>query len=248
MEKEPKKKKKHGCLTAIIVVIVLFFIFSLIPSGGSDSKKETETKEILVESSETITDTQTTETVEETKTTETETVKETKATEAETVKETKAAEVSTEAETIASIYSNISNDDYAKMLDEYDAYLSEQMSVITDQGGSALSDKLDSISTDDLQKMVDQLTEAEANLRNRYKEIDKNRTAAPMGTKIMTMFSAAQSAVPQYKLAIQHMIDYKDYGKQKYLDDMKKYFDKADESMKKYNEALTSQKEALQEK
>ena len=166
-----------------------------------------------------------------------------------TDKETSSIESSDEEPAIGDLYDHINNEDYAEMLNKYDAIFMEQMSVFTTQQISALIEQnadTDLVATE-ISRLLGELDSAKTVLSDYFLEFDKNRMTAPMGTKIMTLLSCAQSAVTQYELAISYLNDYLTYSAdQEYMNKFQEYIEKTENSIEAYNEVLTSEKELLE--
>lgn len=162
---------------------------------------------------------------------------------------TPSIEVSDEESAAGDLYDHISNEDYMEMLNKYDAIFTGQMSIFTTQQISTLIEQ--NADTDlvvaEISRVLEELDSAKTVLSDYFLEFDKDRTAAPMGTKIMTLLSHAQSAVTQYELAISYLNDYLTYSAdQEYIDKFQKYTQKTKDSIETYNEVLNSEKELLE--
>ena len=159
---------------------------------------------------------------------------------------TPTAEEQTNIDT-SDLYNHISNVGYAKMLTEYDSVFMNELSILSE-------DKIAKIINDngtmgELQSVIsDTLTRLESSeqiLQLYYDEFDKDRNSAPMGTRIMTLLSDAQSALRQYTIAMQHLQDYTNNPKQEYIDHFQKYMDKTNESLNDYKAVLEEEKTKL---
>ncbi len=145
------------------------------------------------------------------------------------------------------LYDHISNADYAEMLNTYNDIFMNEMSVIRTNQLSSLMEQNVNVSTFmvEINQVLEQLDVSEQNLQDYFNEFDKDRTKAPMGTRIMTMLSDAQSATTRYKIAIQHLKDYILTQEQKCMEDFDVYIQKSKESMESYNNTYKEEKSKL---
>ena len=122
-----------------------------------------------------------------------------------------------------------------------------EMSVIRTNQLSSLMEQNVNVSTFmvEINQVLEQLDVSEQNLQDYFNEFDKDRTKAPMGTRIMTMLSDAQSATTRYKIAIQHLKDYILTQEQKCMEDFDVYIQKSKESMESYNNTYKEEKSKL---
>ena len=135
------------------------------------------------------------------------------------------------------LYDHISNADYAEMLNTYNDIFMNEMSVIRTNQLSSLMEQNVNVSTFmvEINQVLEQLDVSEQNLQDYFNEFDKDRTKAPMGTRITT----------RYKIAIQHLKDYILTQEQKCMEDFDVYIQKSKESMESYNNTYKEEKSKL---
>lgn len=137
----------------------------------------------------------------------------------------------------------LSESEYIEMVEYYNKLFSEQVLVIS--GSKELSDVLKSGDIEkiknDLNEEISKVETSENTLMGYSNEFYKNKTEPPFGTGIMRMLNEAQSAVTQYKIALQNLNDYVNSGDQSDLDSFNKYINKATESMDNYTDVYNSE-------
>lgn len=146
------------------------------------------------------------------------------------------------------LYSHITNKDYREMLEYYSNIFTEQLSIISTQQVSTLLEQNADTQTviNEIDNVLSELSSAEQTLSDYYEEFDNDRTKAPMGTKIMTLLSDAQSAVTQYQMAFGYLNTYLTAIRdQKYIEKFQIFTQKATDSLNDYNDVLNAEKISL---
>lgn len=140
----------------------------------------------------------------------------------------------------AQLYSHITNDDYLEMLENYNEIFMDEMSIISTNQVSSLISQDATISevVTEIDRVLSEIDSASASLQKYYDTFDQNRSEAPMQTRIMTLLSDAQSALTQYKMAMEYLEWYSSSSNQEYLDGFTEYTQKAQESINDYNTVL----------
>ena len=137
----------------------------------------------------------------------------------------------------------LSIEEYTEMLLKYSDIFTEELSVISELDIIKELEQNSDMST--LKKKVtDTLTKAEKaelTLQDYYEEFDKDRTAPPMGTKIMTLLSHARSALRRYVMTLEYAESYLDRREQKYIEKVDKYWEKTTEALGDYDSLLAEE-------
>lgn len=138
------------------------------------------------------------------------------------------------------LYDHINNDDYYDMLTKYNDIFMEAMSIIPSNQVSTLIGNDASISevVTEIDRVLSEIDISASKLQKYYDTFDQNRSEAPMQTKIMTMLSNAQSALAQYKMAMEDLKLYSISPEQEYMDNFTKYIQKSEQSIEDYNTVL----------
>lgn len=143
---------------------------------------------------------------------------------------------------------NISDDEYYNLLVKYGDIFTEKLSILSNNNIASLIEQNSDLEV--LQSEIDNtlsaLAQAEKDLQSYYDDFDKDRTKPPMGTKIMTLLSYAQSALRQYTIGVEHLNDYINYSHdQSDIDHMVKYIDKATTSLNDFKQLLDEEQQKL---
>lgn len=138
------------------------------------------------------------------------------------------------------LYSHITNDDYLEMLENYNEIFMDKMSIVSTNQVSSLISQDATIGevVAEIDRVLSEIDSASASLQEYYDTFDQNRSEAPMQTRIMTLLSDAQSALTQYKMAMEYLKWYSNSPNQEYLDGFTEYTQKAQESINDYNTVL----------
>lgn len=139
--------------------------------------------------------------------------------------------------------SSLSDNEYLDMLKEYGGIFTDELSILSDNKISQLirdNSNVDSLMSE-LSYVLSEVRNSSATLQEYYEQFDQNRNAPPMGTKIMTLLSYAQSALTQYDIALSHLQSYFSSHDQNDIDAFTKYAEKAADSLNSYENLLHSE-------
>lgn len=149
-------------------------------------------------------------------------------------------DITNASKTSEPLYDHINNDDYYNMLTKYNDIFMGAMSIVSSNQVSALIGNDASINdvVTEIDRVLSEIEISSAELQEYYDAFDRNRSEAPMQTRIMTMLSDAQSALTQYKMAMEYLKWYSSSPEQEYIDGFAKHTQKAEQSIEDYNSVL----------
>lgn len=146
-------------------------------------------------------------------------------------------------ESITPLYDHISNDDYLDMLEEYNEIFMDALSIVsTNQVASLISENATiGEVVAEIDRVLAEIEVSSAELQEYYDTFDQNRSEAPMQTRIMTLLSDAQSALTQYKMAMEDLKLYSSTSNEDYMNGFLEYSQKAQDSISDYNSVLNEE-------
>lgn len=141
------------------------------------------------------------------------------------------------------LYDHISNDDYFDMLTQYNDIFMDAMSIVSTNQVSTLISNDATISDviAEIDRVLSEIEISSSELQGYYDTFNQNHSEAPMQTRIMTMLSYAQSALTQYKMAMEDLKWYLVTPNQDYIDGFTEYAQKAQDSIEDYNTVLNEE-------
>ena len=135
------------------------------------------------------------------------------------------------------------------MLNEYNEIFMDALSIVsTNQVASLISENATiGEVVAEIDRVLAEIEVSSAELQEYYDTFDQNRSDAPMQTRIMTLLSDAQSALTQYKMAMEDLKWYSSTSNEDYMDGFLEYSQKAQDSISDYNSVLNEELSKLGE-